>query len=209
MSIQLSDKQAKVLIQWWHALQPRDADDQENAKRCGPFLALGRGDRAALRRCGTLLQVMCEPAYVALTVRLDEERKLAPVPWKASGLALIAGLSVHVAAQGTEPVAALLGKSREGGDTPVMSRLRFEQLLRCEEEDELFLRMRRALDMIAGQPVLLQEMANDLLAWMAELHGELPPPAQRVRVRWATSYFSQALRKSAATKAKGQAKAAA
>lgn len=209
----LSETQATLLQQWWQGLQPRDPDDERNIGRCGPFLSLGRGDRAALQRCSSLEQLMCEPAFVHLRFHWTQGDEAAPWAPDAQACALVAGLVARVrhrgTAQATRPLAALLGQGRGGGETPVMSRMRFEQLLRSGDEDELFLRMRRALDMLDSQPIEIGELADDLLAWTAELQGDVPPPAERIRVIWARRYFSEALRKPAAGRAKSKPPAAA
>lgn len=210
----LSETQALLLQQWWHGLQPRDPADAQGIGRCGPFMSLGRGDKAALQRCSSLVQVMCEPAAVLLRFHWTQGDEAAPWAPTAQACALVAGLVARVrqrgSSQATRPLAALLGQGRDGGETPVMSRMRFEQLLRSGDEEELFLRMRRALDMLGNQridivkPLDIVDLATDLLHWTAELQGEVPPPAQRVRVIWARRYFTEPLRKPAAGRAKSK-----
>ena len=190
-----------LLRQWWQALQPREAEDAQKKPadlqaRYGPFAgALGRADRARLQRCGSPEAVLLQPAYAYLRHHWKGDAE-------ALDVALVAGLVAQVRQAGiasrTRPFAALLGARRGGKDgPPVMSRLRFEQLLASTTPEDLFLRLRRAVELVGEQPIELGELAADLLQWCDELRGHVPAPDQRVRVRWAKAYFLEPLYRAA------------
>lgn len=199
----LNQEQERVLHRWWHGLQPVAEDDAQAWSRRKGFHDLGRGDRASLRRCTTPGDVVLQSACARLIFALSEVGRPMLVTEPAA-CALVAGLIARVdqaAGAAARPFASQLGKPREGGGGPLLSRLRFEQLLAAETEEDLFLRMRRALDMLAGQPIHIVELANDLFGWIDELRGHKPIVAtDRVRVRWALSYFGEVSRTSTTVK---------
>jgi len=207
-----SDSQAALLRQWWYALQPEDASDKDAAKKraANPFSGfLGRGDRAALRRCSTAYDVLVQPAYAYLRHRLLEVGQGAPMVQDDEALAIAAGVAARVMQIGvggnTRPFAALLGKSRADDASAVMSKLRFGQLQAAATPDEVFLRLRRAVDMTAGQRIDIAELGSDILKWMAELRGEVPVAAvDRVSVRWARLYFTEPMQEQAVKAAKAK-----
>lgn len=200
----LNQDQERVLHRWWHGLQPIAEDDTQAWARRKGFHELGRADRAELRRCTTPVDVVLQSASARLLFALGEFGGPMLVTEPAA-CALVAGLIArvdHAAGATARPLAAQLGGLREGGGGPLLSRLRFEQLLAAETEEDLFLRMRRALDMLAGQSIHVVELANDLFGWIDELRGHKPVVAtDRVRVRWALSYFGEVSRNSTMVKA--------
>lgn len=197
-----NEEQARVLHRWWHGLQPIAADDKEAWSRRKGFHDLGRGDRADLRRCTTPFEVLLLPSYARLRFALAEAGRPA-LTTEPAACALVAGLIArvgHAAGAAARPLAAQLGRSRAGNGGPVLSRLRFGQLQAVETEDDLFLRMRRVIDLLEGQPIHIVELANDLLDWVNELRGnKASAPADRVHVRWAQAYFTEPLHEAART----------
>lgn len=140
-----------IALGWWaRAIAPRD-------------IPAARGLSARLRRA-TPLAVLCEPAVQELGTALDLK------PAQAGRLVQIATLLAEVREHSTETLARRLG-----GQEPVLSSLRFQRLLRAED-DELTDHLRRAVIMVKYR-CNVAELAADLLVW------------ETARPRWCFQYF--------------------
>jgi CRISPR system Cascade subunit CasB len=147
------DPSTGALLAWWRSLENN------------------RGDRAELRRCADLLQVMQTEAFHAarrrlIAVGLSEDASRSP------RLAAIVALAAHVKAVSEES----LPTAFSSGDKPPVSALRFRQILEAVDDDELFSRLRRVLPLIDGR-VNLAALASDVWFW-----------GDSVRKRWVYDY---------------------
>lgn len=142
-----------ALLAWWRSL--------ENS----------RGDRAELRRCADLLQVMQTEAFHRARTRLIAAGLSAEESRRAR-LAAIVALAAHVTAQSDSS----LPLAFSAGDKPPVSPLRFRQILDAVDDDELFTRLRRVLPLI-DDSVSLAALAADVWYW-----------GDRVRRRWVYDY---------------------
>ncbi|MTH95150.1 type I-E CRISPR-associated protein Cse2/CasB [Roseibium sp. RKSG952] len=137
---------------WWHS--------NLHAEDSGSARALA----ARLRRGGPVA-VLSEPAVQELA------KQLALGPERAADLVRLVRLLAEIREnQGTRLA------ERLGGSDPVLSRLRFQKLMRAEG-DELATLLRRAIVM-AGRRCNVAALASDLLDWEA------------ARTRWCFQYFS-------------------
>ncbi len=121
-----------------------------------------RGDRARLRRCDSLQQVMMQPAFYRLARSLPRLETYA-----LSGIVLLAGLLVWVESTSSQDLPLILGNPKPGSGTPLFSELRFQRLLASREPEDFFQSMRRAI-VQAGKtadPILL---ADEILHWEAQ-----------------------------------------
>lgn len=147
----------KTLKKWWEQL-----DDD-------------RGNRAILRRCSTLDEVILSPAYQRF-YRYMLAHKAWPekdAQQQRDKLAAIAGLLAHVEKnEGHLPVVM----SPPGGDKPLVSELRFLNLLKMETTDDVFRGLRRILPLIKNQAGIA-ELARDVYWWN-----------DRTRKEWAYAY---------------------
>ncbi|HDR47205.1 MAG TPA: type I-E CRISPR-associated protein Cse2/CasB [Geoalkalibacter subterraneus] len=146
----------QVITAWW-----QDLDDN-------------RGDRAELRRCSTLAEVVFTPAYHRLRLAL---LKFGPV--KADSLALVAGLAARV--KNNVPgntLAEQMATGKADGSARV-SGLRFRRLLKVKGQEELFPAMTRVLALLGGA-VNLQSLAGSAYYWN-----------DKTRKKWAFEYYSQ------------------
>jgi len=141
-----------ALTDWWTGLQHN------------------KGDRAELRRCATLLEVVMTPAYHR-AYRLLAQRGLPDDPERPNGrIPLIVALVAHVKDRGggvpprAQPLAKLMSASSEGSDRPRVSPSRFRRLLALESAEELLDGFRRVLPLIEGE-VRPQVLAQDLYYW--------------------------------------------
>lgn len=148
----------KALFRWWQSL-----DDN-------------RADRAELRRCETLLDVMMTPAFqrarrqliaAGLIQRGGEIDRLPAV------VALVAQVTASPNDQHSRPKVA---EAFSNGDKPPVSPLRFRQVLEARGGDELFTRLRRVLPLAKDQ-INLFHLANDVFYW-----------GEPVRKRWVYDY---------------------
>lgn len=144
-----------IALGWWaRDIAPRD-------------VPAARGLSARLRRAAPQA-VLCEPAVQGLGAALGLRAT------QADRLVQLAILLAEVRDSGPETLAQRLG-DRLGGGKPVLSPLRFQRLLRAEN-DELTAHLRRAIIM-ADRRCNVAALAHDLLHWEA------------ARPRWCFDYF--------------------
>ncbi|MEA3277195.1 MAG: type I-E CRISPR-associated protein Cse2/CasB [Pseudomonadota bacterium] len=123
-----------LLSSWWQRL--------ENDK----------GERAVLRRAASLTEVMLSPAFHALLN--DLRRASFGVPeYRYPKLAAIVGLAARIKTMATDGLATRMGTPKPGGSAPTFSELRLRRILACDDIEELYTLLRRAL-------ALLDEHAN-------------------------------------------------
>ncbi|WP_374337471.1 type I-E CRISPR-associated protein Cse2/CasB [Leeia sp.] len=180
---------AQQCERWWGAMQPENLalDAPLRHQRFAPYTDLNRGDRAYLRRCAHAEDVLLQPALHLLAHKLEQLEIVVPL----DALALIAGVLSHINSHdfGESKLARRLGNTVEG-NRPAMSELRFRQLLDSRTEDELYQRMRRALDLLRGT-AHVGGLAKDLWQCLYEMRQPdyTRPADQRLKVRWAQEYY--------------------
>lgn len=137
-------------------------------------LADNRGDRAALRRCGALVEVAFVPAFHTLVRALRTTAGSDVIP---DQLLAVAGLSAII----KQPISPLMPNQmatpRAGSKTPLVSELRFRRLLQCQTPEELFTALRRILHQLDEQ-ANLYDLANSVYGW-----------SEPTRKRWAYEYY--------------------
>ncbi|MHB1203300.1 MAG: type I-E CRISPR-associated protein Cse2/CasB [Acidithiobacillus sp.] len=134
-----------VLRTWWQGLEQ------------------DRGERAALRRAGTLTAVMLSPAFHRLLREL-RQGGCGMAESRYPKLAAIAGLAARVKAEAPRPLANRMGSPKPGGNAPVVAELRMRNLLACDDLETLYTLMRRALSLLDDQ-VNLADMAAVVWHW--------------------------------------------
>ncbi|CDG83801.1 type I-E CRISPR-associated protein Cse2/CasB [Janthinobacterium agaricidamnosum] len=157
----LSEHFFETLKEWWSTL-----DETGN----------GRASRAILRRCATLDEVVLSPAYqqfyrYLLACKAWPEDASS---WKNDKLAAIAGLLVHVKKTDDERLPVTM--SQLDGDKPLVSELRFRNLLRVETTDEVYRGLRSVLPLIKHQ-AHIKHLVNDVYWW-----------SDQTRKKWAYAY---------------------
>lgn len=155
------------LMKWWGTLEGN------------------RGDRAQLRRAD-------RPDDVLLTRAFFNFLQYMPERWASErhlyASALVAATLAHVRqeARGGSFARQLAGD----GERPVMSELRFRQLLKSRTPEEFFRRLLRAVRLLGGS-VNLQSLTEGILQWYDEyLDGEAADPRWRLGVKWAKDYYA-------------------
>ena len=149
-----------IAAAWWRELNP------ENRVQTGPQKAA----LAHLRRAGTPLEAMREPAALRLIQRLpDYENK--------DRVAALAGILAWVEENGHQRVARAIGRSSLDDAGAVMSEGRFRRLLQVVGNEELMDAMRR-LVRLANRGVNVRDLSDSVLYW-----------GDGVRKRWIFDYY--------------------
>jgi CRISPR system Cascade subunit CasB len=128
-----------ALHQWWQTLDTR------------------KGDRAAIRRCGSVLEVALTQGYQTLYGRLAQQFS----DINADRVAAIIGLLSHIRDDdaGKSPA-----QSFSEGEKPILSPLRFRRLLESQTVEDLYPVLRRALPLV-GRKLGIKELARDVYYW--------------------------------------------
>ena len=82
--------------------------------------------------------------------------------WQKDKLAAIAGLLAHVKAEDTSHLPVKM--SQLSGDRPLVSVLRFSNLLKIKTTDDLFVSLRRTLPLISNE-ANVYHLAKDVYFW--------------------------------------------
>ena len=195
----MSDKQLQWVRDWWRSLQPREQDKDALP---GELRGQGRADRARLRRCENVEELLSNSATLLFARRLialgggskvfsDESKTYEQLAWVAGALAL-----VKEDPHDDRTLAFRLGKAL-GGERPAMSELRFQSLQAATTTEDYFLQIRRAIQ-LADRKTDVARLADDLLAWQLE-HGQSALRASSgVKFHWAYDYYLSAGQKAAA-----------
>ncbi len=152
----LSEHFFETLKEWWSTL-----DETGNS----------RASRALLRRCATLDEVVLSPAYqqfyrYMLACNAWPEDASS---WKNDKLAAIAGLVVHVKDVDTKRLPFRM--SELNGDRPLVSELRFRNLLKMETTDDVYRGLRGVLPLIKHQADI-DQLVNDVYWWNDQTRKE-------------------------------------
>lgn len=199
---------SREIVRWWEALQPDEADYGKRVQRFGPFAALGRAERAQLRRCRQRDEVLLLAGFHRLahvlgkldgvSIARDDEGGGSAI--LLSDLALTVAVLTHAEHKPGAEFAKSLGSKNDAGRVP-MSELRFQQLQTCRDEDMFFRQARRAVDLLRGK-VDVGLLALDLLQWLQEYRQpDALPPQKRLKLRWASAYYQASFAEDADTEA--------
>ena len=146
----------QAFVAWWQSL-----DDN-------------RGDRAELRRCGTLAEVVFTPTYHRLRQTVCRYGAV-----RDDGLALIVGLAARVKSNtAAHTIAEQMATGKTDGSARV-SGLRFRRLLKVKGQEELFTSLGRVIALLGGG-VNLQSLAQSGYFWN-----------DITRKQWAFDYYSK------------------
>jgi CRISPR system Cascade subunit CasB len=149
---------AKPLFDWWQGLEDND-----------------RASRAVLRRCATLDAVTLSDAYQRFyRYMLARGWPENASEWQRDKLAAIAGLVAHVKKEDTQRLPIRMSELK--GDRPLVSEMRFRNLLKVETTDDLFTSLRRILPLVDHQADI-KRLADDVYGWN-----------DNIKKQWAYSY---------------------
>lgn len=148
---------------WWHDLNDRP------------------GDRAQLRRAGSIADAMMVSATHRLADRLRE--------FDLTSMRRVALLAVLLAqAKECQTAGASLPEclGQKRGDQATFSELRFRRLLQAASEDDLLLHLRRAVRILDNR-VHLPSLIEAVRFWSFD-----PDKRTRIITRWACDYYGKA-----------------
>lgn len=157
---------------WWWRLLKED----------GPERPPRRGDRAQLRRCRTLSQVVMDKAFNDLL--RDLRVKNVPLGDHLQGLAAAALVLMEVREESGEPtLGRLMAAPEKNPKQGRVSGLRFRRLLAIDDLDELTQTLIRVVR-LCGDKAPVTALARDIFEWA--------DPAQREKIRqsWARDYYA-------------------
>lgn len=123
-----------------------------------------KGERAALRRAANLTGVMLSPAFHRL---LNDLRRsgFSVTENRYPKLAAVTGLAARVRSDNGESLATSMGTPRSVGGKATVSELRMRRLLACDDIDELYALLRRALALIDNR-ASLADLAATIWNWV-------------------------------------------
>lgn len=107
-----------------------------------------RGDRASLRRASNLTEIMLSPAFHHLLQEL-RQASFGISDNRYPKLAAIAGLIARVKEDSTDTFATRMGRPKQAGNKKsAVSDLRVRRILACDDLEELYTLLRRALALL-------------------------------------------------------------
>lgn len=188
------DKRAlDVAERWW--MEMAQVNKGERDRKPNPASTVFR---AQLRRADTLEAALATDGFRDLWLKLPPEETSGPwVEQRMELWAIVAALAPHVEfdAEALTNINASIAScaGRLGpGDKPVVSTLRFKQLLASRTAEELLRRLRRMLKQVQGK-VCFKRLVRDVEAWLRQCDQALQiSPADRITIRWAMEYYDNA-----------------
>lgn len=166
----LKEDEVKVVLDWYHWLHGEKQ----------------KGQRAQLKRCGSLGEVIIAPGFLRLNQRLPRLQQHDLI-----GIALVAGVLAVAKHDDAATLPTLLGRAKAGGDKPVFSELRFQRLLASDDENQLYQNMRRAV-IQAGEKANPVALADSLLHWYREYrHPDWYTGNRQWQYHAAKSYYTE------------------
>lgn len=187
--VALRRDEAAALRRWWQRLTLTPHELEKLTKQ----RSLPRGVRAVLRRCDSAEAAMLTQGFRELWAMLPESTKQTDYRdeqlqvW--SCIALVAA-ELRKEESGVS-LAKRLGQQKEQTGKPLMSELRFQQLLSCRTPEEFIQRLRRALALADKKGVSVVLLASVIALWWREHRGRLSAkPIQRLGFVLANDYFA-------------------
>lgn len=137
-----------------------------------------KGERATLRRAASLTEVMLSPAYIRLLRTLRRsDYAISNHNLPLAKIATIAGLAARVKTPTGVGLAASMGTPKPGSSSPAFSELRLRRILACDDIEELYTLLRRALALL-GDQANLADLAAIVWNW-APLDDKRPYDPRR------------------------------
>jgi len=182
------EAQRRRLLVWWARLHGQPSLIKQLVGEGSPPL-FPPAQRAELRRCHTVDDVLLTEGFRNLWFSLDEETQKNEANMLAWGM--IAGALADVRQHdASKSFAAALGSQKEKTGKPYASELRFAKLQKSDGVDSFLRRCRRSIALLGGT-AHVTSLADGILHWSREHQGDSSSPAnQRLAVRWATDYFT-------------------
>jgi len=193
-------EQRNWLRQWHRAMQ---RTDPKTLPPPPSLRALDLGDRARLRRCTNIAELLAERSVHLLVQGFPKERGDNRRAFSENELyqrlPVVAGVLAAAREDTGKQTVSLIGRLGHGGrdGSPKLGEIRFKRL-HSESKPEGLLRLWRRIVALADNAADVAQLADDLYTWLEQL--ERPPrnPNQSVRFHWAYDYYQQPRPKEAA-----------
>ena len=188
--LKLNGTQQRWVRDWWRALQPRQVEDTPLP---GELWAMGRGERAQLRRCKDAEELLSHAATLLLAERLialdDNAGFLPDQPISYERIAWVAGVLATVKSD-TKDDKSLAWHLGHGANNEriKMGELRFQTMQRSSSLHDLFRHWRRAIQLADGSTDIVR-LADDLLNWQIELGQSALRASDGIKFYWACDYY--------------------
>ncbi len=163
-------------------------EDQARLKGWWQALQKDRGERAQLRRCDTPAGVLLQRGF---------HRISRSFPWwnkrddDVLALATVAGVLSHVKSELPISFPAQLGQEKDNSGKPVMSELRFQQLLASRNWEDFYSSFRRAVH-LAGDAASILSIADGIFLWARDKKNLMNEnPRKRFSFLWADAYYGE------------------
>lgn len=154
-----TEKIVNGALSWWNIVRPKDGFDRYN------------GERAELRRCHSIRDVVFLPSYHLLLDKCDANRNDID---ELQSLAVIAWVLSWVNHESEMSFAEQLAKS-----DPQFQTIRFRRLLETTEPSDLGLQLIRALK-FTKQGANIKNLIESIISWN---HGSY------IKEQWALNYY--------------------
>jgi CRISPR system Cascade subunit CasB len=143
-----------------------------------------KGERAYLRRSYTLTEIMLSPAFHRLLNQLGREK----IPqYRYPKLAIIAGLISRIEGESQQKLGAEMGSPTKSSTKPDVAELRMRRILACDDLEELYVLLRRALSLVDNR-VNIYDLASIVWHW-TPMDDKSPHDPRR---RLACDYYAEA-----------------
>lgn len=143
-----------------------------------------KGERAYLRRCSTLTEIMLSPAFHRLLNQLGRGN----VPqYRYPKLAIIAGLVSRIEGESEQKLGVEMGSPKKSSTKPDVAELRMRRILACDDLEELYTLLRRALALIDNR-VNIPDLASIIWNWTRMDEKSPHDPRRRI----ACDYYAEA-----------------
>lgn len=124
-----------------------------------------KGGNALLRRATSLSEVMLSPAYLSLLRSLRHNKfSIGSHNLPLAKVAAISGLAARIKEEVHDGLAKRMGTPKLGGSTAALSELRLRRILACDDTEELYTLLRRALALL-GDQANLPDLAAIIWNW--------------------------------------------
>lgn len=172
------DKVKDGALKWWNTICPNSGSEEH------------KGERAELRRCHSTKDVMITPAYYRLLKKtsvdlenvdldnrdLEQLHQLAAIAWILSWVDEDEKNADDIGKKAK--FADILAESKDNGDKPIFSEIRFRRLLTSNDWDDLSVQVIRALKITKGR-ANVSDLIESIWFWNRGTTKE----------RWAISYY--------------------
>ncbi len=205
MSTYITDE-VWIVLKWWLRFYPpkRETPKENTAgeesaesaslgllkkiegERTDPKRSSDKGDRAKLRRCFNLEDIVLDRSYQALRERWEDKFGREP---EAERLAVLARVLIEVKKHSSaQSLGEKMAFPAPQSDSPRISEIRFRRLLDAETFQDLLNELLRVVALL-GEDVNPLNLANFILGWYADERGD------KARQSLANQYYLSLIRR--------------